>query len=133
MKLTHKTEYALLALVYLARLKDGEYGLAKDIADKQQIPKRFLQQILHQLKHARYVLSARGKLGGYYLSKSPSKITLAEIVRLFDGPLAPTASASKFFYASTPIEKEKKVLAILKEIREEVAKKLENKTLADIS
>jgi Rrf2 family protein len=78
------------------------------------------------------VASHKGQKGGYRLSKSPSEINLAQIIRLFDGALAPTESASKYFYASTPIEKEKKIMKVFKSIRDHVANILENTTLADV-
>jgi hypothetical protein len=62
-----------------------------------------------------------------------AKITLAEIIRLIDGALAPTESVSKFFYESTPVEREKKLLGLFKEIRNYLAHKLEHTTLADVS
>ena len=84
------------------------------------------------LKRARYVRSSKGQHGGYRLAKSPGEITLAEIVRLFDGALAPTESVSEHFYESTPVEKEKKLVALFKEVRDYAATKLEKTTLADV-
>jgi Rrf2 family transcriptional regulator, cysteine metabolism repressor len=62
----------------------------------------------------------------------PRKITLAEVIRLFDGALAPTESVSKYFYESTPIEKEKSLLKVFKNIRDYVSEKLEHTTIADV-
>lgn len=67
------------------------------------------------------------------MAKSPDKISLAEITRLFDGALAPTESVSKYFYTPTPIEKERGLLALFKEVRDCIAAKMENTTLADVS
>lgn len=132
MKLTYKSEYALLALTHLARAKPAEYVSVESIAEAQHIPRKFLEQIMQILKRAHYVKSARGKQGGYCLAKQAHQITLAEVIRLFDGALAPTDSASKYFYESTPVEKEKRLLKVFKEVRELVAKKMENTTLADV-
>ncbi len=132
MRLTSKTEYAILALVYLGRKPDGELVHADEIVLAQGIPKQFLQQILYALKQADLVRSVKGKNGGYSLSRTPQKITLAEVVRLFDGPLAPSTSVSLYFYEPTPIEKEKKVVELLKDIRQSVADRLERTTLADV-
>ncbi len=132
MRLTYKTEYALLALIYLARKSGANSVLAQEISEAQQIPKKFLQQIFSQLKQARYINAVRGKNGGYRLAKEPKDITVAEIVRLFDGPLASTSAVSKYFYAAAPIEREKKALELLREVREFTAKKLESTTLADL-
>ena len=106
MKLTARSEYALLALVYLARQKSGENVSADSIARARNIPPKFLEQILLTLKRAKYLRSTKGQRGGYQLAKPAETVTLAEIVRLFDGALAPTESTSKYFYKPSPIEKE---------------------------
>ncbi len=132
MKLTSRSEYALLALVYLARDESVDYVSVETIATAQDIPPKFLEQIMLALKHARYLRSSKGQHGGYRLAKPADKITLAEIIRLFDGALAPTESVSKYFYESTPIEKEKNLMRVFKEIRDLVAEKLEHTTIADV-
>lgn len=131
-RLTSRSEYALLALVFLARHEGEGYVSVQTIAAAQGIPARFLEQILLALKRGRYVRSVKGATGGYRLARDAAKIHLAEIIRLIDGPLAPTDSASKHFYGSTPVEKEKKLLRIFKEIRDFVSKKLEGTSLADV-
>jgi Rrf2 family protein len=103
------------------------------IAAAQGIPPKFLEQILLTLRLAKYLRSSKGKSGGFRLAKPPQKITLAEVVRLFDGALAPTESVSKYFYESTPIEKEKKLMAVFKEVRDYIAEKMERTTLADVA
>lgn len=133
MKLTSRSEYALLALVYLARRKSGEVTSVETIASAQGIPQKFLEQILLALKRAKFLSSCKGQRGGYRLLKPASKITLAEVIRLFDGALAPTDSVSRYFYESTPIEKEKSLIRVFKKIRDFVADKLENTTLADVT
>lgn len=132
MKLTTRSEYALLALLFLARHEGDEPVSGEVIAQEQGIPPKFLQQILLALKRARYVHSAKGQRGGYLLAKKPDEIALAEIVRLLDGALAPTESVSAYFYESTPIEREEKLLDVFREIRDYVAYKLEETTLADV-
>jgi len=131
MRLTSRSEYALLALVYLARQESGVMVSVETIADAQNIPSRFLEQIMAALKHGRYVRSAKGRLGGYCLAKPPEQISLAEIIRLFDGALAPTESVSRYFYEPTPIEHEANLLAVFQDIRDAIARKLESTTLAD--
>lgn len=132
MKLTARSEYALLALVHLARCEATAFVRVQDIAEAQGIPQRFLEQLLLVLKRARFVRSLKGPHGGYQLAKKPRQITLAEVVRLFDGALAPTESVSRYFYEATPIEKEKGLLSVFREIRDLVARKLEKTTLADV-
>jgi len=132
MKLTRKGEYALLALIDLVEhLGDGHVS-SKDISVRKNIPRKYLEQILLILRRGGYALSARGAEGGYRLAKDPEKITLAEILRLIEGALAPVESVSQYFYEHTPIEGQKKLLHIFKEIRDQVVQRLEETTLADI-
>lgn len=133
MKLTSKSEYALLAMIYLARHSADTVVPVQVIAAAQRIPSKFLEQILLILTRANYLRSLRGKAGGYSLAKPAEQIHLAEIIRLFDGALAPTESVSVNFYEPTPIEKERNLLAVFRDIRDFIADKLENTTLADVS
>ena len=133
MKLTARSEYALLALVYLNRQDDEGFVSVETIALAQAIPPKYLEQILLALKRAKYLRSSKGQHGGYRLARPAGKITLAEVVRLFDGALAPTESVSEYFYESTPIEKEKRLVRVFKEIRDYVADKLEHTTVADVT
>jgi len=132
-KLTSRSEYALLALVYLARRNSAGFISIETIASAQHIPPKFLEQILLALKRAKYVRSCKGQHGGYCLAKPSQKISLAEIVRLFDGALAPTDSVSENFYEPTPVEREKSLIRVFKEIRDYVSDKLETTSLADVT
>lgn len=132
MKLTTRSEYALLALVFLARQPKDEFISVETIAKAQSIPQKFLEQLMLALKRAHFLRSAKGQHGGYALSKKPEQISLAEIIRLFDGALAPTESVSENFYESTPIEKEKSLTAVFRDIRDYVSHKLETTTIADV-
>jgi len=132
MKLTARSEYALLALVYLARNEDEGFISIDTIATAQGIPPKFLEQLMLALKRAHFLRSAKGQKGGYQLAKHPNQISLAEVIRLFDGALAPTESVSENFYETTPIEKEKKLKKAFKDIRDYVSNKLEKTTIADI-
>lgn len=132
MKLTSRSEYALLALVHLARQDPDAYVSVENIAKTQKIPAKFLEQIMLALKNGRYVHSVKGQHGGYRLAKAPDKISLAEVIRLFDGALAPTESVSKYFYESTPIEKEKNLMKVFKKIRDVLADTLETTTIKDV-
>jgi len=132
MKLSCRSEYALLAMVYLARHQTEEYISVQTIAAAQQVPPRFLEQILLALRRAKYLRSSKGKGGGFRLAISPDAISLAEIVRLFEGALAPTESVSKYFYGPTPIEKEARLLELFKEVRDYIAEKMEKTVLSDV-
>lgn len=133
MKLTSRCEYALLALVYLARHeKDGLVSVDM-VAQAQKIPPKFLEQILLALKRDHILSSTKGQHGGYRLAKPAEKIMLSEVIRLFDGALAPTESVSENFYEPTPIEKERGLLKVFKEIRDYTSKKLETTSIADVT
>ncbi len=96
--LTKKGKYGLKALVYLARLAPGQVALINTIAEANQIPKKFLEAILSDLKKASIVHSKKGKGGGYFLAHQPEEIRVGQIVRALDGPLAPIACASYNFF-----------------------------------
>ena len=86
--MSKKCKYAIKALVKLAEHYEKGNILTADIAASESIPKKFLEQILLELKHAGYVNSQRGFGGGYYLKLPPDKITVADVYRLFDGAIA---------------------------------------------
>ncbi len=95
--ISKKMKYALKALIYIAKQKEGQVR-TKEIADNAGIPKKFLEQILLQLKRGHVVNSKQGNTGGYYLMKDPENVTLADVYRLIDGPIALISCASKNFY-----------------------------------
>ena len=132
MKLTNRSEYALLALIYLARQDASQFVTIETIATAQNIPPKFLEQLLLTLKRAHLLRSAKGHFGGYALAKAPDQITLAEVIRIFDGALAPTGSVSQYFYEPTPIEREKSLVRVFKTIRDYISDTLEHTTLADV-
>jgi Rrf2 family transcriptional regulator, cysteine metabolism repressor len=132
MKLTARSEYALLALVYLARQPVNEYFSIETIAKAQEIPPKFLEHLMLNLKRAHLLRSVKGQHGGYCLAKAPDEISLAEVIRLFDGALAPTESVSVYYFEPTPILKEKGLVCVFKDIRDYVSNKLESTTIADI-
>ncbi|HOM60559.1 MAG TPA: Rrf2 family transcriptional regulator [Anaerohalosphaeraceae bacterium] len=132
MKLTTKSEYTILALIYLARQSEGVWVKIEEICRQFDIPKKYLELLLMPLRQNRYVQTRRGANGGYRLMRPANQITIAEIVRLMDGPLAPTESVSKYFFSVTPLSQEPKMLAVCKEIRDYIANRLEKLTLADL-
>jgi len=94
--LTQKGKYAIKALVFLA--EKGELVKTQDIAEGALIPKKFLESILIELKSHGLVTSRQGASGGYFLAKAPSEITLAELHRMFEGPIALLQCAALKFY-----------------------------------
>ncbi len=95
MKLSKKGEYALRALIDLAMNADRGVAQARDVARQENIPVKFLEQILLSLKNAGLLQSRRGVGGGYALARPPDQITLGEVIRLLEGPIAPIGCASQ--------------------------------------
>ncbi len=96
--ISQKAKYALRALVALARAGRGQTRMISEISRDQAIPKKFLEQILLELKRAGMVSSRRGRTGGYELLRAPEEIMYGEVLRLIDGPLAPLPCLSKIAY-----------------------------------
>lgn len=87
--ITKKSKYAIKALIYLAKKKETNTPvLIEEISKEERIPKKFLEAILLDLRKAGYLGSKKGKGGGYYLIKSAEEINMAEVLRIFDGPIA---------------------------------------------
>jgi len=119
--MSKKCKYALKALIRLGKEYDSGLVLTDDIAKSEHIPKKFLEQILLDLKHAGYVRSKQGSKGGYRLVQEPNQITLAEIHRLFDGAIALVPCVSQKFYEACddcPDEKSCRLKKIFIDVRE---------------
>jgi Rrf2 family protein len=93
--LTVKAKYALRALLALADAAPGTPALIADLADKHRIPKKFLERILLDLKNRGLLVSRRGRNGGYSLLRPAERITVGEVVRIIDGPIAPLPCLSR--------------------------------------
>jgi Rrf2 family protein len=137
MKLTKRGEYALRALIDLAIAPQaGRQMLSqKEIAAKENIPLPFLEQIFLQLREAGLVDGKRGKGGGFFLAKPANNITLAEVVRLIDGPLAPISCASMTAYAKCgcPDEAHCGLRMIMLDVRNSISNILDRYTLAQVA
>jgi Rrf2 family protein len=96
--LSQKAKYALRALLALAEQGDDQPLLISDIAERHNLPKKFLEQILLDLKHHGLVQSRRGRSGGYALLKPAAEISFGQVVRIIDGPLAPLPCLSRMAY-----------------------------------
>jgi Rrf2 family protein len=134
MKLSLRGEYALRALLVLGLHYGDKVIPIGVISEQQNIPKRFLEQILNDLKSAGIVESKRGVSGGYRLAKRPEEIPLSTIVRHIEGALAPISCVSEKFYekCSCPDESRCAIRSVMKEIREAVVKIAERVTVADM-
>ena len=138
MKLSKKSEYALRALLELT-LVHGKATLQRhEIAARQHIPVEFLEQILLALKRAGLLSSRRGMRGGYGLLKSPEEVTLGQVIRVLDGPLAPIGCVSKTAYQKCrdcPYTDKPRctVQHVMGAVRDAIADILDHYTLADFA
>jgi len=134
MKLSVRGEYALRALIALGREQQERRGLlsVQEIASAQNIPKRFLEQILGDLRNAGVVESRRGVAGGFQLRRPAADFTLADLIRVLEGPLAPVSCVSERFYekCSCPSEERCALRSIMREVRNAITGILEHTTLA---
>lgn len=104
----------------------------RDIASEADVPRKFLELILLELKHARIVESARGSNGGYQLRRPPSQIRLSEVIRLIDGPLAPFGDADQLRDLIARDTEHRALYQVFLDVRDVAAGILENTSLADI-
>jgi len=95
MRITFKGDYALKAVLDLARHHDRELVTIGDMAKRIDAPVKFLEQVLLELKKGGFIESRRGKVGGYLLSKAPGQITVGEVIRFIDGPIEPIACVAQ--------------------------------------
>lgn len=133
--ITMKTKYALKALCRLALSQTGEPVLIADIAEAENIPRKFLELILGELKQHGILQSRKGRGGGYLLAKNPDTITVASVLRVLDGPIAPVPCLSRTAYqrcAECVDEATCGVRLILKDAHAASLQVLENTTLADM-
>jgi Rrf2 family cysteine metabolism transcriptional repressor len=132
MRLSTKGEYASRAMLELSLHFDEGPLHIREISEAQNIPLRFLEQILLLLKRAGYLKSRKGQKGGYSLAKPPSSITVAEIIRVMDGPLAPIDCVSVMSHETCPMERTCGLRWLWKDVRDAVAGILEQTTFADV-
>ncbi len=132
MKLTFKGDYALKIILDLSLNYGKELTQIKDIAARQDIPKKFLEQIVLTLKGAKYINTIRGPKGGIALAKAPAEITLGEIVRLIEGPTSPIACVSTTGYSHCDFERKCVFKGVWVEIKEKINAVLDHTTFEDM-
>jgi len=137
MRLSKRGEYGLRAMISLAEAqKNSLTGMVqiKEISAREQIPSKFLEQILLALKNAGLVHSKMGVGGGYYLARAPKEITLGQIVRTLDGPLAPIKCVSQMAYepCGCPDEETCGLRMVMGDVRNAIANILDKTTLAAV-
>ena len=131
--LSNKGKYGLKAMAHLAGMPAGRPALVAEIAAQNNIPKKFLDAILGELRNAGLVHSRKGRGGGYILAASPSQIMVGQIIRALDGPLAPISCASRNFYRAcedcSP-DRPCGVRRMMVEVRDAIAQILDTRSLA---
>jgi len=132
MKISQKGLYALQAMMMLARHHHQGAIKIREIAYEEDLPEKFLELILLELKNARMVESVRGAKGGYQLRREPSEIRLSEIMRLIDGPLAPFGDAEQLRVLIDRDLPHRTLYQVFLDVRDAAANILENTTLADL-
>lgn len=133
MKISQKGLYALEAMTMLARHYCEGPVKIHDIAVEENLPEKFLEIILIELKNARLVESTRGARGGYHLRRPPSEIRVSEIVRVIDGPIAPFGDVEQLHTFLREDAAHGPLYRLFLDIREAVANILDNTTVADIA
>jgi Rrf2 family protein len=132
MKISQKGLYALQAMMMLARHHHQGAIKIREIAYEEDLPEKFLELILLELKNARMVESVRGAKGGYQLRREPTDIHLSEIMRLIDGPLAPFGDAEQLRVLIDRDLPHRALYQVFLDVRDAAAKILESTTLADL-
>lgn len=130
--LSKKAKYGIRALLCLAERRGQGPIMIKDIAQAERIPKKFLEAILVDLKSGGLLRSRSGRSGGYELLRSPKEINLGQVIRLMDGPLAPTPCVSQMAYAPCDDcvdERTCLIRMVMKNVRDATARILEQTTL----
>jgi Rrf2 family protein len=133
MKISQKGLYALQAMTMLAHHHQQGAIKIRDIAAEENLPEKFLEIILIELKNARMVESTRGARGGYQLRRAPSEIRLSEIIRVIDGPLAPFGDVDQLRSLIDRDSKNRPLYEVFLDVRNAAAQILENTTVADIA
>lgn len=134
--LSKKAKYALQALLQLAEEYDRGPVLIADLAEREGIPKKFLELILLELRNQGILQSKKGKGGGYFLGKPPKAITLGQVIRILDGPLAPLPCVSQTAYMKCQECRDEETCGIrlvMKQVRDATAKVLDSTSLADVA
>src|SRR4051812_19809235 len=133
MRVSKKTDYALRALMTLVDHYGGLPIPIRELARRNDVPKRFLEQIMLDLKAQGWVTSVAGIRGGYFLAKKPEKITMGEVIRHFDGILAPVGCVSVTGYERCSQEPTCKFRRVFLDVRNYVASAMDRASLAQVS
>jgi Rrf2 family protein len=137
MKLSTRGDYAVRALLELST-SDGEVMPLSEIAERTRIPSKYLEQILMRLRTARLVRGKRGARGGYMLARDPQQVTVGEVIRVMEGPLAPSLCASQTAHSACPAyrcpsEESCVMRGLWAEVRDAIAGIVDQTTFGDLA
>lgn len=132
MKITKRGEYGLRALLALALVYGQKTLSLREISNQERLPVKFLEQIMMILKRSNLVESVKGKHGGYSLARPPEAVTLGEVIRAVDGPLAPIANAREIEKRIQREDRHPGLYSVLLDVRNAISEILDHKSLADI-
>lgn len=138
MKLSTRGDYAVRALLELSTAPRGEAMPLSELADRTRIPSKYLEQILMRLRTARVVRGKRGAHGGYMLARDPERVTVGEVIRAMDGPLAPSLCASQTAHTACPAyrcpsEESCVMRGLWAEVRDAIAGIVDQTTFGDLA
>jgi Rrf2 family protein len=134
--MTNKSKYGLKALLVLAQEAGRGPVLVADLAEREAIPRKFLETILLELKHQGFVQSRKGRGGGYFLRRKPAEVTFGAVIRVLEGPLAAVRCVSQTAYmrcAECVDEQTCGVRLAMKLVRDATARILDHTTLAGVN
>ena len=134
--LSKKSKYGLKAVLELAKATDGRPVLVADLAERQGLPKKFLEAILLELKRRGLLQSKKGRGGGYLLARSPEHVTVGQVIRVLEGPLAliPCVSQTSYMRCEECLDEATCGVRIaMKQVRDATADILDNTTLAGLN
>lgn len=138
MKLSTRGDYAVRALVELSTAPSGAALPLSELAERTRIPSKYLEQILMRLRTARVVRGKRGAHGGYMLARDPEQVTVGEVIRAMEGPLAPSLCASQSAHAACPVyrcpsEESCVMRGLWAEVRDAIAGVVDRTTFGDLA
>ena len=132
MRISYKTDYALKVILHLAENYPEKLEHIKDISKTQDIPKKFLEQVMLQLKKGGFIMSKKGPRGGYFLNKPPKEITMGHIIRFIDGSVSPISCIEKGKEESCDFSSFCVFRPVFQDVEHAISRIIDNKNFKDL-
>jgi len=132
MQISYKIDYALKVILHLSGNYPDKMDHIKDISNTQDIPKKFLEQVLLLLKKGGFVMSKKGPRGGYYLKKSPDEITMGDIIKYINGPVSPISCVDEGNETTCDFSSFCVFRPVFNEVEKEISNIIDNKNFKDL-